>query len=371
MTSTFPLLNPAVTPISGASCHVVAEMGLCMEGDTNTASRMVAEAAAAGAWGVKVQLLRPDHLATSDAAPYWSDHLGNATQREAFARSRPLPYDAFGPLRSEAATLGLAFLATPFDLDAVEACISLGVDGIKIASGDLTNEPLLQAAADAAFRLGVPLVVSTGAATADEIWNAQATILVSSGLVNVVWLACTLAYPTPTAEAHIARIPALGNLVGANVPGSSRAMVGYSDHTVDDFTSLAAAAAGAVLVEKHFTLGDAHNTPDNAMALDPFALASYVVNADAGALLRGEGRLVPHGVEEAARHGARRSVAAAHDLAPGDVLAPGDLTALRPATGLPPSLTSRLYGTAVVRPVPQGALLAPDDLADPERARLP
>lgn len=341
-------------PMDPSRCVVVAEAGQCMAGSVPRAVAMVDQAADAGAWGFKVQMLTPDRIAAPDAPLYWDDRLGRANQRDAFYASGLVPYRAWGPVRDRCHDRGLAFIATPFDGDAVAACVELGVDAIKVASGDLTNTPLVDECIDAAAHLGCLLIISTGAATEDEILKVASRLIYRDRgdrrAPDVVWLACTLAYPTPDHAAHVARIPALARLLGAaRVRGpipidAARWSVGYSDHTEGTGTSIAAAAAGAVLCEKHFTDGAAHEVPDNDMALGPEALAEYVHGANYGATLRGRSDLVPDQAEYAARHGARRSLHLVRHLDAGDVITAAHLAALRPGGGMPPSMAAHLIG---------------------------
>lgn len=358
-------LAPLAFDLPPDRCAVVAEAGQCMEGSVDRAVAMVDQAADAGAWGFKVQMLNPVDLAAPGAPLYWRDRLGRGDQRQAFFASGLVPYRAWGPVRDRCHDRGLAFVATPFDADAVDACVELAVDGIKVASGDLTNAPLLDRCVTAAAHLGCLLIISTGAATEEEILDAAARVnrpRRSHAAPDVVWLACTLAYPTPDGAAHVARIPELGRLLsaarlrGAVSISEARWMVGYSDHTTGWGTGIAAAAAGALLCEKHFTDGHAHTVPDNDIALGPEALAEYVQGADYGALLRGRPDLEPDRVEEAARHGARRSLHLVKHLDAGDIITPDHLAALRPGGGMDPALATFLVGQRSVEARSPGML---------------
>lgn len=342
-------LRPAARLTPGR-CHVLAEGGQCMEGDVHRAVQMAIAAASAGAWGFKVQMLTPDRIAAEDAPIYWEDTLGNTTQREAFQRAGLVPYTAWAPVVDACREHGIAFAATPFDAEAVDACVELGVDAVKIASGDLTNHTLLDHAAEAADHLGARLIVSVGAATVDEVLAAMNVVHLWPGL-HTTWLACSLVYPTPVWEANLARIVSLADLWERD-----NWTTGYSDHTRPTHTALAAAALGAVLLEKHYTDGRGGEVQDNDFALDAHDLEEYVENANEGARLRGVGDLLPTQAEEAARDGARRSVHLTRDLAAGDVIGPDDLIALRPAGGLSPEGMAELVGQRVAEAVPAGVL---------------
>lgn len=315
-------------PIVPGACRVLAEAGQCMEGSVGRALQMVSDAADAGAWGIKVQLLRPETIATADAPKYWDDDLGTATQREAFTAAGLIDYDRWRPVRNAARLCRMAFVATPFDLAAVEALESIDVDAYKIASGDLLYAPLLDAVVDT----GRPILLSTGAAWADEIEAAVEHLLERDPSVRyrLVLLACSLVYPTPANEANVGRVSRLGEMIAEY--GWRGAKVGYSDHTTVTHTARDAAAAGALVLEKHYTYRDASGpVADHGMAVDPDGLAAVVSAADRGAAIRGDSRLIPTDAEERARVGARRGLYLVRPVAAGAVARPDDVAALRPA----------------------------------------
>jgi sialic acid synthase SpsE len=224
-----------------------------------------------------------------------------------------------------------------------------GMRWCKIASGDITNQPLVEAAGKA-FRQGV--ILSTGAADDDEIAEAISWI-------GTPWavLACTLAYPTSPGDAELARIPTVRRLLAELAPGSR---VGYSDHTHASATAGYAVAAGASVLEKHFTLDRADGTvPDNAFAVDPDTMTAYVAEADAAARLLGSGALVPIEAERPARVGARRSICAARDLPEGHRINAEDLVMLRPAVdaAFAPKDAHRVTGGTTRRAIPAGCVI--------------
>lgn len=300
---------------------------MCMEGDLDLALQMVDDAAASGAWGIKTQFLRPETIATPDAPKYWDDDLGTTTQREAFTAAGLIDYDRWGPVRQRAADNSVAFVATPFDLEAVAAMEALNVDAYKIASGDLTWSAL----ADAIVDTGRPILLSTGAAWQDEIESAVDAMMRRDPSVRyrLVLLACSLVYPTPVTQANVGRVTRLRELIVER--GWSCVKVGYSDHTTVPWTARDAAAAGAVLVEKHYTYAGASGpVADHGMAVDPAGLAQVVSAADRGAAMYGTDLLMPTHDEERARHGARRAMYLTRTVVPGEPVRDGDVVALRP-----------------------------------------
>ena len=321
---------------------VVAEFGQTMKGSIEVAHRQVDAAAAAGCWGWKTQLLTPERIAAPGAARYWSHGLA-ADQRTAFATAGLIPYRAWEEVADHAAAVGLTFVATPFDLEAVEVLAGLGAT-LKVASGDLTNVALLRACA----ATGRPLMVSTGAATDQEVdaaiqlvWD---TAPAGPGFEGTVWLACSLVYPCPPRAGHVARVRTLAGCV----PWPDSA--GYSDHVGTELSAAVATAAGATVLEVHTTLdpGTGDVCADDAMALDAARLAAYVGASRAAAELLGSPRLTPDPLELPARRGARRSLFWTRDLAPGAVVTASHVEALRPAgSGLDASEWDRVVGGVV------------------------
>jgi sialic acid synthase SpsE len=247
--------------------------------------------------------------------------------------------------------VGIELVATPFDLEAVDVMARSGMRWCKIASGDITNQPLVQAAGKA-FPNGV--ILSTGAATGEEINEAI-------DWIGTPWavLACTLAYPTDDADAELRRIPEVRRLLARRAPG---AQVGYSDHTHSSATAGFAVAAGASVLEKHFTLDRSDGSvPDNAFAVDPGAMTAYVEAADGAARLLGAGELHPIAAELPARTGARRTICAARDLPAGHRINAEDLVMLRPAIAgaFVPKDAHHVTGATTVRPIGAGCAIEP------------
>ncbi len=224
---------------------VVAEAGQCMEGSIDRAILMAEAAAAAGAWGFKIQALDPDLIVTRDASRYW-EHGEARSQHATFTRNGVIGHDQWGPVAEACRSLGLKFIATPFDVGAVDKLDAL-VDAWKIASGDINNARLLREVAST----GLPTIVSTGAASMGDV-NTAVSALAN---VDVTLLACSLEYPTPPEHAQLARIRTL-----TKAPLACE--VGYSDHTLGTWAAPLAVAAGATMLEKHFSLGGDLDVPD-------------------------------------------------------------------------------------------------------------
>lgn len=306
---------------------------------------------------MKVQMLRPETIASRTATRYDRTDTRNLTQRELFEGA--LSYGAWAEIKSYADEHGVKFVPSVFDHEAVEAAAAMGCDTLKIASGDLTYHALIAHAADVAQHV----VLSTGAATEAEVEQAVETAW-GAHPRWVTLLACHLAYPTSTTSAHLARVHALRDLHGWTCD------VGYSDHTpgVDTFPLLA--AMGASMVEKHYTIARG-DTGDDTFAMTPGQLMRGLDDMQRTLAVMGEATLEPTPEEADARHGARRSAHARMDLSAGWRLEPEWVDFLRPATGLQPHQMDGWWGKTLTRPVAAGEPIMPWHFEDDDGPRQP
>jgi sialic acid synthase SpsE len=317
---------------------VVAEIGNNHEGDAALALEMVERAAEAGAHAVKLQAIEPRELVRPDQAE-------RIAQLERF-RLDPADHERAAARAHE---LGMAFLCTPFSLNAVD-WLEPFVDAYKIASGDNDFVPLIESAA----RRGKPVIVSSGMGALDAARRARD--VVRAGGAEFAVLHCVSAYPTPLEAAHLATIPALARELGCEA--------GYSDHVLGVEACVVAAALGARILEKHFTLDhDQSDFRDHQLSADPAELAALCEAVARVEQLLGD---VAAGVlpeEEAVAAAARRSICAAADLPAGRVLALEDLAWLRPGDGLHPGSESELLGKTLARDVSAGEPLSLADVS--------
>jgi sialic acid synthase SpsE len=338
--------------------RVVAEAGQC-KGSVDYVIEAMRQAKAAGCWATKIQLLQPETIAVADAAIYWYEKRPEIQdQRTNFGTTGCLDYSVVPDLMAAAAEIGIELFASPFDFPAIDAMAKGGMRYIKIASGDLTNEPFVRAAAQA-FPTGI--IMAVGASTADEIARTL-TWIAAEGARPHALLACSLCYPTPLDRAELGRIHTLRQWLG-NQWGCE---IGYSDHTPGWVSGGLAVAAGATMLEKHYTL-DAKDpsVPDNNFALDPTEIAEYVKAANQAHAALGTGSLDPTDIEAPARVGARRTICAARDLPAGHTITAEDLTFLRPAdpAGFEPHETDAVIGRTVTADIPANSVVARSGLS--------
>lgn len=329
--------------------YIIAEIGVNHDGDLRCAIDLVRTAADAGANAVKFQLFRADLLMSRAAQPAAYQMAAGEHDPIAMLRRLELPTDALARCIDEAHERHLHTIITPFSLDLLPEARHLPVDAWKTASPDIIHKPLLHALA----RTGVPLIVSTGASTLDEIDTAIAWLAPAIGRLAI--LQCVSAYPAPDEAASLGAIHALTQRTG--VP------VGYSDHTTSIDTGALAVAAGACILEKHLTHNRAAHGPDHAASLDPAQFAGYVRLAHRAFAMRGPTTkdLLP--IEADVRAVSRQSITSRAPIPAGRTITPDLITIKRPGTGLPPALMHETIGRIAARDILADAPITHSDLA--------
>lgn len=328
---------------------VIAEAGVNHDGSLECAVRMVEAAAAAGADAVKFQTFSAARLATTSApkAAYQTAATSAAeSQRDMLARLE-LSIDDHAVLARRCAELGIVFMSAAFDVESLRALAALGIDRVKVPSGELTNVPYLREVAG----LGLPVLLSTGMATMDEVRSALG-VLEDAGLPRerVTVLQCTTEYPADPANVDLLAMVAMRDELGVRV--------GYSDHTRGTAVAIAAAALGAEVLEKHFTLDRSLPGPDHAASLEPDELERLVRAMREVEAALGDGVKRPSAIEIENAKAARKSIVAGRDIAAGEVLAPENLAVKRPGTGISPLRWDAIIGTRASRDY------RPDDLIE-------
>lgn len=333
--------HPRVSPVrigkrsvgDGEPVYVIAEAGVNHDGSVETAIRMVDVAAEAGADAVKFQMFTASELVTSTAptANYQQAGGGPATQVE-LLRPLELSVGDFSAIADRCRRGGIDFLATPFSVPDLDRLGDFAPHAIKLASTDLDNVPLQEAAAET----GLPLIVSTGAADEPEVTAAVGRLDRLGALDRVILLHCVSIYPTPWTDANLRAIATLHN--------QFHRPSGYSDHTTASETGALAVAAGACVVEKHFTLDRRSCGPDHAMSLEPNELGRYIQAIRRAETALGSGTLACSPAEDEVRRVSRRSVVARLPVEAGTVLTASMLAVKRPGGGLEPGAVERLIG---------------------------
>ena len=320
---------------------IIAEAGVNHDGDLDTALALVDTAAAAGADMVKFQTFCAARLVTSGAgkAAYQKRTTeADESQRDMLARLE-LSDSAHHLLLKRCAERGIAFLSSPFDEQDADFLAGLGLDLLKLPSGAVTDLPFLEHVGS----LGRELILSTGMADLDEV-RAAVAVLEKAGTPKerLVLLHCNTEYPSPAEHANLRAMRTLAHELGVRT--------GYSDHTEGHTVAVAAAALGAVVIEKHFTLDRDRSGPDHAASVDPAGLAELVRAVRAVEAAMGSGDKVPSPSEEKNIPIARKFLVAARAIAAGEPFSRDNLIARRTGTGgVSPMRLPELLG----RPAPR------------------
>lgn len=340
--------------------QIIAEAGVNHNGDEALALALVDRAADCGADIVKFQTFKADKLVRKGAAKaeYQQRTTGGGDQHS-MLRSLELSDELHRKLLERCAARGIEFMSTAFDEDSADFLVGLGMGRLKIPSGELTNHPFIAHLA----AKNLPIILSTGMSTLDEVREATAVIAAerarrgfSAPLCEMLTiLHCTSNYPTRLEDVNLRVIPMLIEALGLPV--------GYSDHTEGILIPVAAVAAGAVVIEKHFTLDCGLPGPDHTASIEPGELAEMVDRVRQIELALGVADKQPMAGEIPVRDLVRRSVTLIRPLAAGTPLSREDLALLRPGDGIPPKDLERVIGRSAAHALAEGTTLQWSDLA--------
>lgn len=320
---------------------LIAEAGVNHDGDLEVARALVRAAAAAGADLVKFQTFTADRLTTATApkAKYQLDSTEPDESQRDMIRRLELSRSDHLALIDECRREGIGFFSTAFDLESMAMLMDLGMDRIKVPSGELTNLPYLRYVA----AQGLPVLLSTGMAALGEV-EAAVTTMLAGGVArsDLTVLHCNTEYPTPMEDVNLAAMVNMGRAFA--VP------YGYSDHTFGIELPIAAVALGATVIEKHFTLDRNRSGPDHKASLEPDelrAMVSAIRNVELA--MAGDGVKRPSPSEAANRQVARKSIVARIAIPAGAVFSEENLTTKRPGTGISPMRWDELVGRRAPR----------------------
>jgi sialic acid synthase SpsE len=335
----------------GRTTFVIAEIGVNHDGSALRAIELARIAKTCGADAVKIQLFRASLLmhSSSEFAEYQKQRAPGDSPSDMLRRYELSSQDVQKVVRT-IREMNLVPIATPFSPPDVETITAMRLPAVKIASPDLVNRPLLSRVAS----YGRPMLVSTGAATMDEV--EQCIMWLSEWGASFALLHCVSGYPTPAEHANLCWIGELAQRF--DVP------VGYSDHTTEVFTGALAVAAGATIIEKHLTYDRGARGPDHAASADPQQFGRYVRQIREAERMCGTPGKRVLDIELDVRKVSRQSLVVRRDIKSGHVLREEDLTVQRPGTGMPAAMIMQAIGRKVIRPLPAGSLLQADMLVD-------
>ncbi len=319
---------------------IIAEAGVNHNASMERAREMVRCAARAGADYVKFQTAVPELVISSIApkAEYQKETTGTEESQLDMCRAIHLPLSAYAELAALCREEGIGFMSTPFDLVSIDTLVPLGMDYWKIPSGEITNLPYLRKIA----RRGERIILSTGMSTLAEVESALEVIEANGTPRSDVWLLhCTTQYPTPMEDVNLRAMDALRTLGTAGV--------GYSDHTLGIEVPVAAAALGATVIEKHFTLDKSLPGPDHRASLDPAELEAMVKAVRNIEKALGTGLKEVRETERGNITVARKSIVAARDITAGEIFDESNITVKRPGGGISPMEWDNVIGRTATR----------------------
>lgn len=341
----------------GEPCFVIAEAGSNHNGDLSTAFALIDVAADAGADAVKFQMFRSAALYPPNAGAIDLKRVG-APIHAALA-SLELPVAWLGPLRERADTRGIDLLMSVFDETSADAARPY-VRAFKIASYELTHHPLLRHIA----RIGLPVIMSTGAAVLGEVADAVA-VLRAAGSENFVLLQCTAEYPAPVHALDLQVIRTMRERFGV--------ATGLSDHSRDPVVApLVAIGLGACVIEKHFTLSNRMPGPDHEFALEPAELKSMIERVRLAERALGTGTKDVNPVEVRRRAFGRRTIFSTEAIRKGERFSAQNVAVLRCGEhppGLPPNALEQVFAATSARAIEAYRPLQEEDLSAYTRAR--
>lgn len=329
----------------GNPCFIIAEACDNHMGDLDVAREMCRQAKLAGADSIKFQHHLPDEEMLPDAPS--SDNFDVPLYE--FLQRHALTLADHAALMAYCESIGIQYLCTPFSYRAAEELASLGVVALKIGSGEMTDVPSL---VRMATTIGVPMIVSTGMSTWEEIDRTYRALLATD--VPLALTYCISEYPPVYEDMN------LGNLriMADRYP---RAVIGHSDHTPDLYTSFAAVTLGACIIEKHVILDKRQPGPDQSVSIDFRDLARLVDGIRRVEVALGTEKRV-HDREAPIRAWAFRSLVATRPIRRGEVLSEDMIWSKRPGTGIPSHLRSEVLGRRARRDIDPSRLLSWDDV---------
>lgn len=318
--------------------YVIAEIGVNHNGDINLAKKMIDAAKDAGADAVKFQTFKSENLVSTYAekAEYQKVTTGSDESQLDMIKKLELSFEDFKELAAYCKKSGIAFASTPFDFESIRFLNTIDMPFWKIPSGEITNLPYLIEIA----KTKKPVIMSTGMSSLEEIY-AAINVLKKYGTKEITLLHCNTAYPTPYQDVNLKAMQTLRDAF--NLP------VGYSDHTKGIEVPIAAAALGAVVLEKHFTLDRNMEGPDHKASLEPDELKQMVASVRHIEAAIGSADKTPTESEIINRDIARKSIVAKTAIKAGELFTEDNITVKRPGNGISPMKWFEVLGKTAPR----------------------
>jgi len=314
---------------------IIAEAGVNHNGSIATAKKLIDVAVNAGADAVKFQTFKAENLVSKKAqkADYQKQTTDVDESQFEMIKRLELDIDTHKELIAYCVDKNILFLSTPFDHDSIDLLSGLGLEIFKIPSGEITNLPYLKHIGS----LNKKIILSTGMANLGEIEDAL-NILIESGAEknNITILHANTMYPTPMEDVNLRAMLTIGKAFDVTY--------GYSDHTLGIEVDIAAAAMGATVIEKHFTLDSSMKGPDHKASLEPDELSAMVkairnIEVALGSSIKQASNSEKHNIAVA-----RKSIVAKENIQKGEAFTEKNIVIKRPGTGISPMRWNEVVG---------------------------
>jgi N-acetylneuraminate synthase/N,N'-diacetyllegionaminate synthase len=312
---------------------IIAEAGVNHNGSLELAYKLCDAAKKAKADAVKFQTWKTEAILTQSVpmADYQSVNTGSKKSQFEMAKELELSYEEFSKIKRYCDKIGIQFLSTPDEIESLEFLLSIGVDIIKIGSGEINNIPYLR-------QIGAKkknVILSTGMSFLSDVENSYYTLM-DSGAMSVALLHCTSNYPCPMDEVNLTAMLTLRE--------AFKCRVGYSDHTMGIEIPIAAVAMGAEIIEKHFTLDKSMDGPDHKASLNPSELIEMVKTIRNIEKAIGNGIKMPNASEQIIEKVVKKKIVASKHISKGEIFTNENITVKRSENGLSAEHWDLVYG---------------------------
>ena len=316
--------------------RIIAEIGVNFNGQLKIAYELIDAAKDAGVDAVKFQTSVPDNMISrfAEKAHYQLSLTDPEESQLEMAKKLVLPFDYHVLLKKYTEDKDLEFISSPFDIESIIFLDRLGLECLKIPSGEITNLPYLRHIGS----LRKQIILSSGMSTMQEVGNAL-DILINAGTAkqNITVLHANTMYPTPMEDVNLNAMLAIQKEFDV--------AVGYSDHTLGIEVDIAAVAIGASVIEKHFTLDNKMDGPDHKASLEPEELKAMVLAIRNIEKALGDCKKRPSPSEIENINIVRKSIIAKQLIKKGELFSDKNITTKRPGTGISPMLWDNIIGT--------------------------
>jgi N-acetylneuraminate synthase/N,N'-diacetyllegionaminate synthase len=328
----------------GQPIAIVAEIGNNHNGDIELAKKLIEEAAKAGCDMVKFQthIAEAEMLVDNTIPPHFPEPRWEFTKRMGLSKEDHIA------LMEHANKHDVIFFSSPFSKEAIDLLDEIGVPAFKVASGEITNIPMLEHMA----KKGKPIIMSSGMSTMEELEEAVGVI--RSHNDQLILMHCTSKYPCPYSEINLNAITKLRN--------KFELLIGFSDHNPKIYAAVASVPLGVCMIEKHFTTDKTLYGPDHKASLEPIEMQELVeiVHNIESAMGTGEKNLTPE--LERFRAVFQKSVVSLTDIQSGNIITESMVSTKKPGTGLPPKMLNDIIGKKAKSDIPKDSLIKKEDI---------